>query len=349
MKHFYLLFLLITPFCFSQEAYYNGIDFSLTGLSLKAALANKISSNNTPLFYSSSSFDTWDALKETDEDPDNTSNVLLIYSGSSVPKDNTLGDGNTGPEDWNREHVFARSLAGPSLETNVPGPGTDIQNLRASNPNVNSNRGSLKFADGNGSYGTVSGGWYPGDDWRGDVARMIMYMYVRYDGNGSSAEETYCWPSNVGVGSNAGTPDDMIDLFLEWNADDEVSTIEMQRNTVSENRQGNRNPFIDNPALATAIWGGPNAQDTWGNILSADNFDSLNDISMSPNPTKNKVQFSTSQDLDVIFYDVLGKQIQKEKVTSSQNTMDISNFNNGIYLVRLISEDGQVTKKLIKQ
>jgi len=53
--------------------------------------------------------------------------------------------------------------------------------------------------------------------------------------------------------------------------------------------------------------------------------------------------------LDVIIYDVLGKQIIKEKVTSSQNTIDVSNFNKGIYLVRLISEDAQVTKKLIKQ
>ncbi|MEJ2114455.1 MAG: endonuclease [Flavobacteriaceae bacterium] len=236
MKYIYILFLLLSSLSYSQQPYYDGIDFNQIGLDLKTALANKISSNNTPLPYSSSSYDTWDALKETDKDPDNSSNVLLIYNSSSVPKDNTLGDGNTGPEDWNREHVFARALAGPSLETNVPGPGTDIHNLRASNPAVNSDRGSLKFADGNGTYGAVSGGWYPGDDWKGDVARIIMYMYVRYDGDGTSVEETYCWPSNVGIGSNTSTPDDMIDLFLQWNADDEVSAIEMQRNTVSENR-----------------------------------------------------------------------------------------------------------------
>jgi len=58
----------------------------------------------------------------------------------------------------------------------------------------------------------------------------------------------------------------MINLFLEWNADDPVSAIELNRNNVLENFQGNRNPFIDNPALATIIWGGPEAQDTW-NLL----------------------------------------------------------------------------------
>jgi hypothetical protein len=53
-------------------------------------------------------------------------------------------------------------------------------------------------------------------------------------------------------------------LFLEWNAEDPVSPQEIEKNAVAELRQGNRNPFVDNPWLATAIWGGPEAEDTWG-------------------------------------------------------------------------------------
>jgi chitodextrinase len=67
----------------------------------------------------------------------------------------------------------------------------------------------------------------------------------------------------------------MIDLFLQWNADDPVSEIEKQRNPYHENTsnsdaQGNRNPFIDNPRLATRIWGGPEAEDIWGIYSNTD-------------------------------------------------------------------------------
>ncbi|HMB99520.1 MAG TPA: T9SS type A sorting domain-containing protein [Flavobacteriaceae bacterium] len=83
--------------------------------------------------------------------------------------------------------------------------------------------------------------------------------------------------------------------------------------------------------------------------MSTNNY-SLEKIKIFPNPvSSNYVNIATTQDLDVILYNVLGKQILTEKVTSSQNTIDLSNFNKGIYLVKLISENGQVIKKLIKQ
>ena len=60
----------------------------------------------------------------------------------------------------------------------------------------------------------------------------------------------------------------MIQILLEWNAEDPVSQIEVQRNNYLGDRtnqyaQGNRNPFIDNPHLATQIWGGPDAENKW--------------------------------------------------------------------------------------
>ena len=139
--------------------------------------------------------------------------------------------------------------------------------MRPCDSQRNSSRGNKKFIAGSGNSGATGTGWYPGDEWKGDVARIIMYMYLRYD------ERTL--PSNVGFGSNSDTPDDMIDLFLQWNADDPVSTIEKQRNPYHENTsnsdaQGNRNPFIDNPRLATRIWGGPEAEDIWGIYSNTD-------------------------------------------------------------------------------
>ena len=361
MKHIYFLFLFITGFIYAQQSYYttspNSVDFNLTGIALKTALQTKISNNTTSIPYSSSSFDTWDALQLTDVNPTNSSEVLLIYgwengTDGSVTNDrerdiNNYG-GNTGQ--WNREHVFAKSLAIPALDTNNPGPGTDIHNLRASDVQWNGARGNLLYADGSGNSGPINSGnnWYPGDEWKGDVARIVMYMYLRYDGNGSSIAETQCLPKNVGIGNSVSNDSDMIDLFLQWNAADPVSDVERQRNAVSETYQNNRNPFIDDPYLATAIWGGSPAEDTWG-VLATRTFATLN-FKMYPNPVKdNFVYVSSTQDLDVIIYNVLGKTIETKHVSPNNNKIDVSNLSKGIYLVKLTSDQGSITKKLVKQ
>jgi len=362
MKQFYILFLFISSIGFSQQAYYsngvNNVDFNLTGLALKDALTIKISNNTTFLPYTSGAFDTWDALMQTDVNPTNSSEVLLFYgwengTDGSVTNDRERGINDNGGSvgDWNREHVYPRSRATPSLVTGNPGPGTDFHNLRPSDVQWNGTRGSLRFAAGSGiNSGTVTGGWYPGDEWVGDVARMMMYMFLRYDGDGSSFAETQCLPGDVGVGSSANTPDEMIDLFIQWNVDDPVSDVEMQRNSIAETRQGNRNPFIDNPALATVIWGGAEAEDIWGNLLSTINFESISNISIFPNPVKdNFIYFSSTQDLDVIVYDILGKQVLVENITPTKDFINVSNLNNGIYLMKINSSQGTVTKKLIKQ
>jgi len=119
---------------------------------------------------------------------------------------------------WNREHVYPKSLATPSLSTGDPSAGTDAHSLRASDSEMNFSRCSRRFEDGTGDakITATTGNWYPGDEWKGDVARMIMYMYLRYP--------TQCEATAVGVGSNSYSPfGDMPDVFLEWNA--EVSMI----------------------------------------------------------------------------------------------------------------------------
>ena len=83
-----------------------------------------------------------------------------------------------GQGDWNREHTYPKSLGNPNLGSS--GPGSDSHHLRPSDVGYNSQRGNLKFTDGSGNSGNVSGGWYPGDEWKGDIARMMMYMYLRY-------------------------------------------------------------------------------------------------------------------------------------------------------------------------
>ncbi len=285
-KNIILFFTLFCTISFSQESYYDNVDLTLTGTQLKNALATKITTTHTKLLFYTP--DVWEASKVTDSNPSNSNEVILIYGwedGSDGVDDNdrtrdkNLQDsGNGATFVWNREHVFPRSLANPAMTTDEPGAGTDAHHLRPADRLRNSARNNLKFGDGSGNSGfssdTYTGpsgpntnAWYPGDEWKGDVARMIMYMYVRYGDQ--------CLPSAVGVGSSQFTPDDMIDLFLTWNIEDPVSDFEKTRNTYHENTantyaQGNRNPFVDNPHLATRIWGGDSAQDTWGIYTNGD-------------------------------------------------------------------------------
>ncbi|NOR28730.1 MAG: hypothetical protein GQ540_09420, partial [Lutibacter sp.] len=272
---------LFTSIIYGQiPSYYNDVDLTKTGNDLFLELSTKITSTHIDIPYTSSSTDTWDVLKMTDVDPDISGNVLLIYgfddadgdSTTDRTRDNTLQDSGGGTGVWNREHVFAKSLASPSLETGSPGPGTDVHNLRPADSQRNSTRSSRLFSDGSGqeSYITSNGGWYPGDEWKGDVARIVMYMYARYHGAGNQISETSCLPYNVGFGNTLTIDPNMVDLFLAWNVEDPVSDFERQRNPVTEGIQGNRNPFIDNPYLATIIWGGLEAEDLWWSTGSSD-------------------------------------------------------------------------------
>ncbi len=174
-----------------------------------------------------------------DADLTNQDNVILMYTGESrFWKEYTSGTNSYSPQTFNTEHIF------PQSKLNSEDAVTDLHHLRSTDADINSLRSNYPFVDGSGTYKLVGDNeWFPGDEWKGDVARMVMYLNVRY------GEEF------VKVGS--------LDLFLKWNKEDPVSAFEMQRNNVIYAAQGNRNIFIDNPYIATLIWGGAAAENKW--------------------------------------------------------------------------------------
>ena len=338
----FLIVLFVSYNLLSQENYYNDVNLNLTGITLKEELATKIINTHTRfLFYDQ----IWNASKVTDVNQEDTSQVLLIYgwengSDTDVTNNRTRGIDNNGGSagQWNREHVFSRSLGTPNLGES--GPGSDAHHLRPSDVQRNSSRGNKKFAIGSGANsGASNGGWYPGDEWKGDAARMMMYLYLRYGNR--------CLPTNVGIGNSSATPDDMIDLFLQWNAEDPVSNFEKQRNTYHENTlnpyaQGNRNPFIDNPRLATRIWGGPEAEDSWGIYSNNDTeAPSIPTNLSTANITTFSVDLSWTAATDnvaVTSYDVFVDG--NLKTNTSNTTVTISGLNsNTTYTLTVIAKD----------
>ncbi|MEU9584619.1 endonuclease I family protein [Streptomyces werraensis] len=227
-----------------DPAYYDAAA-GKTGTALKSAL-HTIISDQTKLSYSA----VWDALKVTDQDPDNSSNVILLYSGISRSK--TLNGGDVG--DWNREHVWAKSHGDFGTST---GPGTDLHHLRPEDVQVNSIRGNKDFDNGGSSF-TNSGGsltdsnsFEPRDAVKGDVARMILYMAVRYEG-------TDGWPDlepNDTVTNGTNPYHGRLSVLKQWHQQDPPSAFEVNRNDVIfASYQHNRNPFIDHPEWVEAIW-----------------------------------------------------------------------------------------------
>ncbi|KAB8153119.1 T9SS type A sorting domain-containing protein [Kordia sp. TARA_039_SRF] len=317
----------------AQQSYYNDVNLTLTGTQLRDALAAKvINTHSNSLSYS----EIWDAIRNTDEDPINPNNVVLLYgweNGSDgdvtndASRDKNDNGGNVG--DWNREHTFANSLANPDLDASGQSgpPYSDAHNLRSTDVQRNGQRGSRLFGAGSGNSGVSGTEWYPGDataggtDWRGDVARIVMYMYIRY-GN-------QCAPNLVAVGTQNSVDSNMIDLLLEWNAADPVSAIEDARNTYHEDifnatAQGNRNPFIDNPRLATRIWGGTPAEDRWGIYSSDTQAPTVPTNVMVSNETSNTIDVSWDASTDnvaVTEYDVYVDATFYQTVTSTSITV----------------------------
>lgn len=347
--------LLISVSAFAQNGapatpYYNGFNWNQTGIALKNALATKITNTHTnQLSYS----EVWSALKIVDIDPANSANVLLVYgyengTDSDVTNDRSRSKNSNGGAvgDWNREHMFAQSLGNPDLGQS--GPGADAQMLRACDVQRNGERGNRLYTTGSGNSGSVGVNWYPGDEWKGDAARIIMYMYLRY-GN-------QCLPTFVSTGTTVASDSNMTNLLLQWNAEDPVSQYEDNRNTYLGNSsntygQGNRNPFIDNPYLATLIWGGPVAQNRWPNVyLANEQFDWTADIAVFPNPTNdNRISISTRSSIDDIeLISISGQLIQKIKnPILIDNVYSIENLPSGFYLLKLSSNNNSIVKKVI--
>ena len=370
-KNFTLLFFAFVSLAFSQAGapatpYYNGFNWTLTGMNLKNALATKITTTHTNfLTYAEAE----NALRYTDLDPTDVTNtnLLLLYGfsnnictyvsetdfGTSADdndhrrrnKNADSGDQNCA---WNREHTYARALGTPNIETNEAD--ADVHHVRASDVARNGMRDNDRFFDGSGNSFESGILWYPGDEWKGDVARMMMYMYLRYG--------SQCLPTGVAqIGiPTAANDSNMVQLFLEWNAEDPVSQYEDNRNTYLGNTsntygQGNRNPFIDNPYLATVIWGGPVAENRWPTvILSTEDFVSLENAFIYPNPAvNNEVTISSETELkSIVLYNINGQIIQEIKnPTRVDNSYKVNNLSSGFYLVQMASENAIATKKLI--
>ena len=173
--------------------------------------------DHTEISYSN----VWDALRVTDEDPNNPNNVILLYTGRSQGK-YTNG---SGINDWNREHVWAKSHG--DFGTTM-GAGTDLHHLRPTDVSVNSSRSNLDFDNGGIQHSEATGNYYDSDSWeprdsvKGDVARMLFYMAVRYEGDSGELDLELNNLVNNGSAPYHGKKS----VLLQWHKEDPVDQFE---------------------------------------------------------------------------------------------------------------------------
>lgn len=324
--------------------YYNGMNWSQVGNTLKNDLsARTISKHTRNVTYA----ELWEALPLTDRSAHNAGLITLFYgwengTDSDVTNDLYRDADNHGGSNgqWNREHVYLQSIVGQS------GAGSDVHHLRPTDVQRNNQRGSHPFAASAEpsipSFKSDDNTWFPGDNWKGDVARILMYLYIRYPQT--------CLPINMVQADAIASDPNMPLLLLQWNAEDPVSPIEDQRNTVMNSSnyyaQGNRNPFIDNPYLATLIWGGPVAQNRWP-FLNTNEFAWESTVTVYPIPTYNRpLNISTTTEIDKIsVYNPAGQLIYE--INQPANETQIDHLPNGFYLVKVEKGANSTVKKVI--
>ena len=313
---------------------------------------NQIIDDHTEFDYTSSETDVWDILKDTDRDPNNSDNVILIYSGISVNASQEYNNANG----WTREHIWAKSRGDFD---NAIGVGTDVHALRPLDNTTNSIRNNRSFnncttcIDVTDRWGNPTGSKKDANDWsfeprdevKGDVARMIFYMAVRYEGaDGPNLELTESMLPQVDKEPLHG----VLSTLLEWHRNDPVDAWEENRNDIIyDSYQNNRNPFIDFPEFAEHIWGTEIGLNWTGEeVLHIPIFNEKT-IRIYPNPASNIINIKGLDSSDEInMYDAIGRKVLVAQINPKINSIDVSGLG-GVYLINIIGQEKMVTKRII--
>ena len=269
MKKF-LLFLFIVPISYCAQipvGYYNGTE-GLTGYALKSKVHEIISQK---IFsYSYSQIGPLYANTDLDKYYENDNTILDIYSEKPTAAESftyslsqNIGSASAEGQGWNKEHGMPQSTyygiypMYSDMHYLIPADAY-INQLRSNYPYARNNGESNVFSNGSKRGKSTTPGYSnlvyePIDEFKGDVARYLLYFAVRYEGNlNLYNHQLSTMPLD---GSEEKSFEDWyITMLKDWNALDPVSQKERDRNNAVFAIQKIRNPFIDHPEWVNMIW-----------------------------------------------------------------------------------------------
>lgn len=264
----------------APSGYYDNT-IGLTGYALKTKLHEIISNKNVNWHYSDlpTYYNQTDLDKYYDHDANNTTILLDIYSEipsgldsyeySSANLISTSGAEGLG---YNREHAVPQS----TFNSNYP-MYSDLHFVIPTDARINQLRNNYPYGIGNSTvhytfsntskicnsaipnYVYTNRVYEPIAEFRGDIARMLLYFAVRYEDKLPSFNHSTNINPAIDRSAFDGTAERAfepayITMLLQWHQQDPVSQREIDRNNAVYNLQKNRNPFIDNPQWVDSIW-----------------------------------------------------------------------------------------------
>jgi len=238
----------------TPEGFYNSLN-GKSGAELKQAVKASISSLNTVSYGDK----TWEAFKSTDiRTVDGRDAWFDMYS-------NILIYEATGHEGMNIEHSVPNSWWG-GLKNDAY---KDLYHLNPSNSDANNRKnnnplgivGNVSWTNGITTIGSPADGtgggsttvFEPAQQFKGDFARAYFYVFTLYDDIDWSSEATRDFMYDCTAYPSLKPW--AYEMLLKWHNEDPVDSRELRRNEAVAKIQGNRNPFIDIPELASYIWG----------------------------------------------------------------------------------------------
>ena len=258
MKRFALsIFLLLLVVCATaQKEYYKSVDGVKGGAALKTAL-HELIKDHKKISYGSGEDKTWGAFYTTDAAVENGQRrVLDMYSNEK----RYFGSKGSAVSGMNIEHSVAKSWWGGNQNNAY----CDLHHLNPSDQNANSRKSNYPLGEltsvswDNGVTfvgkanidGSSMNAYEPCDEYKGDFARVFMYMFTCYQ----DLTWEYTW-MNYEKSTYPTLKPWAVELLLKWHKQDPVSEKEVNRNNAVYAVQGNRNPYVDYPQLADYIWG----------------------------------------------------------------------------------------------
>ena len=357
------------------EGYYE----SATGTSytLKTQLHEIIKANHVDRTYNGLK----DLYKSTDPKNgfrdkyyENDDTVLDIYSENPTGRDpynynpnSSMGAGQEGGG-FNREHLVPQSFF-DEYQTNPMK--NDAFHVWPTDGKVNGWRSNFAFGNvynrnsasacNSGATnmpckslnGTTKGKYIPNqsitviepiDEFKGDIARAILYFATRYEDKLQNFYSTTRSNSKVMFdgSKNKAISDEFLSTLITWHIQDPVSNRELDINDLVFDYQGNRNPYIDHPEYVEQIWGTLKTNDF--------NYQERTDISVAVTTNQSIVIDLKNNDKKiekVMVYNINGQLVQENLNHTNQNRFEFKITNKGIYIIKVIGKGLEVNRKII--
>jgi len=369
-KNFTLVFVVILQVVCAQapQGYYDSAQ-GLTGFQLKTALKNiidDIDDGNGQPSHNPQPYSDLDlaypmansGFIDSYNDYDNDDFLLDIYSENPYGADpynhvlvnDECGNYNAEGVCYNKEHLLPQSF----FNQQSPMRG-DIHYVFPTDGQVNGYRGNFPFGEVNNPDLTTLNGSkrgpnvYPGyngivfeplDEFKGDIARGLLYFATRYEDEVNTGGWDNPNDNILNQNSSQFYDDWYIDMLLDWHVNDPVSPEELDRNNNGFLHQNNRNPFIDNPTFALAIW---------DENFNTQNFNDY-EVKIFPNPVVGRflnIEIKGFSDYQVEVFNVFGKRVFNKKLKQQTYQISIQDWSSGIYLLKIKNSKYQETRKVI--